>query len=358
MKIKLLFSATFACCVLSFSSLAQIKITSNSDLLIPDDKDIRWGPSNGQWAVEYWDGGLNFYKPYPTTNYGNYKFFLSDNNLFGFNKKPSSPYVLDIYGQYIRLAGFNSPLILAVNAADPRLLSNERVVFYNTSLTGYIDIECKVAREFSDSLFKTNISYIENTESALSKIKRLKGVNFNWKFDNDKAKPKKHAGLLAQQVERVIPEVVTTNDSTGHKLIAYSELIPYLIEAIKEQQMQIDSLKKLVNKPKSSLKSGTTEENTSKVGMNAANNSYLEQNIPNPFSQRTIINFYIAENTKNAYLYVYNMSGVQVKSFSITGRGKGNITIEGGELSPGMYYYTLITDGREIDTKKMILTQN
>lgn len=258
-----------------------------------------------QWAVESWDGELNFYKPYPTTNWGNYKLFLSDNNLFGFNRKPSSPYVLDIFGQYVRLQGYNSPLIFAVNAADPRLLSNSKVVFYNTSLTDYIDIECKVAHEFSDSLFKTNITYLENTGSALSKIKRLKGVNYSWKneYENNKAQAKKHAGLLAQQVERVIPEVVTTNDSTGHKLIAYSELIPYLIEAIKEQQMQIDSLKKLVNKTKPSLKSGaTTEDNPLTSGLKTANNSYLEQNIPNPFSQRTIINFYIAENTKNAYL--------------------------------------------------------
>lgn len=52
------------------------------------------------------------------------------------------------------------------------------------------------------------------------------------------------------------------------------------------------------------------------------------------------------------------MNGVQVRSFPITNNGKGSITIEGGELTPGIYYYTLIVDGREIDTKKMILTQN
>ena len=51
------------------------------------------------------------------------------------------------------------------------------------------------------------------------------------------------------------------------------------------------------------------------------------------------------------------MSGGQIKSISIPERGKGTVTIQGSELSAGMYLYALIADGKVIDTKRMILTK-
>jgi hypothetical protein len=51
------------------------------------------------------------------------------------------------------------------------------------------------------------------------------------------------------------------------------------------------------------------------------------------------------------------MNGVQLKSYSIPEKGKGNITIQGAEFSAGMYLYALIADGKVIDTKRMILTK-
>lgn len=51
------------------------------------------------------------------------------------------------------------------------------------------------------------------------------------------------------------------------------------------------------------------------------------------------------------------MNGVQLKSYPITERGKGNVIIQGSELIAGMYLYALIADGEVIDTKRMILTK-
>jgi len=51
------------------------------------------------------------------------------------------------------------------------------------------------------------------------------------------------------------------------------------------------------------------------------------------------------------------MQGVQIKSFDIIERGATSVTIEGYTLQAGMYLYTLIADGKEVDTKKMILTK-
>jgi len=55
-------------------------------------------------------------------------------------------------------------------------------------------------------------------------------------------------------------------------------------------------------------------------------------------------------------LHIYDLNGVELKSYVINQKGKGNFIVEGNSLKAGMYLYTLICDGREIATKKMILT--
>jgi trimeric autotransporter adhesin len=57
-----------------------------------------------------------------------------------------------------------------------------------------------------------------------------------------------------------------------------------------------------------------------------------------------------------AVIYVYDIQGKQIKSINLTGREQGTIIIHGSELLPGIYYYSLIADGKVIGTEKMILT--
>lgn len=79
---------------------------------------------------------------------------------------------------------------------------------------------------FSDERKKTNIEPIPN---ALEKVLQLRGVTFD-KIDGD---DRRHAGVIAQEVEKVLPEVVYT-DKDGMKSVAYGNVIGLLIEAIKE----------------------------------------------------------------------------------------------------------------------------
>lgn len=85
----------------------------------------------------------------------------------------------------------------------------------------------------SDARLKENISTIP----GLDIITRLTGVSFNWKKDGTPS-----AGVIAQEVEKVLPSAVHT-DADGIKFVDYDALIAPLIEAIKEQQVQIDALK-------------------------------------------------------------------------------------------------------------------
>ena len=101
----------------------------------------------------------------------------------------------------------------------------------------------------SDIRFKKNIVPLEN---ALEKVLALRGVSYEWnefihsiRDGYDLNVP--IIGMIAQEVEKIIPQVVGTwklNDEiTDAKALEYQRLVPYLIEAIKEQQKQIDQLK-------------------------------------------------------------------------------------------------------------------
>jgi len=71
-----------------------------------------------------------------------------------------------------------------------------------------------------------------------------------------------------------------------------------------------------------------------------------------------ILSYYIPKTIRNASIYVYDMNGTQLKGYQIMERGKGETIIQGSEFAAGMYLYALITDGKVIDTKRMILTKN
>jgi hypothetical protein len=102
-----------------------------------------------------------------------------------------------------------------------------------------------VAFATSDERLKDNVEPIEN---PVSKLKQLGGYEFDW---NDKSEYTGHdVGVLAQQVEQVLPSAVTTR-SNGDKAVQYHKIIPLLIETINEQQKQIDGLKTLVSETES-----------------------------------------------------------------------------------------------------------
>ena len=102
----------------------------------------------------------------------------------------------------------------------------------------------------SDANLKTNVVNIDN---ALDKVKQIRGVEFDWtqEYIDDKGGEdgyfvRKHdVGVIAQEVEAVLPEVVGTREN-GTKAVRYDRMVALLIEAIKDQQSQIDELKQII----------------------------------------------------------------------------------------------------------------
>lgn len=113
--------------------------------------------------------------------------------------------------------------------------TGDDVTFASVSATGDI-----VAYASSDERLKDNIEVISN---PIEKVQQLKGVTWDW---NDKASEIQHSlpnvGVIAQDVEKVLPQLVKDRDN-GYKGVDYDKIVGLLIEAIKDQQTQIDELK-------------------------------------------------------------------------------------------------------------------
>lgn len=117
------------------------------------------------------------------------------------------------------------------------------MVSYTFEVNG--DAYCTGSWSGSDIRWKKDIKPIE---SSLEKINRISGVSYRWKteeykdfnFDNDR-----HIGIIAQEMEKVFPELVNTNDD-GYKAVAYDKLTAVLLEAVKEQQDQIETLQQRI----------------------------------------------------------------------------------------------------------------
>ena len=126
-----------------------------------------------------------------------------------------------------------------VEDTTPQLGGNLDGQSYNITTTG--DITAANFNTTSDESLKTNVETIEN---ALSKVINMRGVNFNWTENSQPG-----TGVIAQEMAEVLPHVVTENDE-GIKHVQYGNIVGTLIEAIKEQQREIEELKDLAHPPR------------------------------------------------------------------------------------------------------------
>ena len=150
------------------------------------------------------------------------------NNILEIQKSTGAIlYYLDNNGD-AKLASGSLGVGIAPNGTDGRIDASNDIVAFSTS----------------DINWKTNIKPIKN---AIDKVKQISGNTFDWIEDTNPVgkihgNKGKDIGVIAQEIEKVLPEIVTTRES-GTKAVKYEKIVALLIEAIKEQQQQIDELK-------------------------------------------------------------------------------------------------------------------
>ena len=221
----------------------------------------------------------------------------------------------------------------------------------------------------SDARYKTDV---EPLASGLDAVMQLKPVSYNWNssmFQDVDVPVEREIGFIAQDLERVVPEVVRTN-SDGYKGVAYEDLTAVLARAIQEQQHIIDAQKADNEQLRGALNEllqevdklkavvyGTTDAGSE--GNSDLDGAGVYLNDPNPFSGATTIGFNIPANVAQAELVITEaVSGRVVKRIAIDSRGKGSELVSAEDLgSAGTYFYSLVLDGQTVGTKKMMLSK-
>lgn len=212
------------------------------------------GPRSGELNV---NGSGNVYiGSYAGQNSSGYNNVFIGNNA-GLNETGSDKL-------YISNSSTNKPLIGGIFGGIPRVGINRMPQGLAT-----LEVEGSIwangtaitagASTWSDRRYKENILPLVN---AVSMILQLQGMKYNWRqneFPDLNFPEGIQIGLIAQDVEEVLPEIVVT-DSDGYKSVSYEKLIPVIIEGIKEQQKQIDrydseiqNLKKLLEELKKKI---------------------------------------------------------------------------------------------------------
>ena len=137
----------------------------------------------------------------------------------------------------------------------------------------------------------------------------------------------------------------------GYLGVNYIELVPILIRSIQELKAELDEVRSGTGR--ATLSRGTTSADAVTT---AATGNVLYQNTPNPFKEQTVIRFSLADDTRDAAICIFDMTGKMLKKLPISS-GETSVAVNGWELGEGMFLYTLIVNGREIDTKRMIITK-
>ncbi len=219
--------------------------------------------------------------------------------------------------------------------------------------------------EFINELRPVTFHYNVNKEDALLGINDT--IQADGKFDIEQMQ---FSGFLAQEVEAAANKIdydFSGVDKSGNIMgLRYAEFVVPLVKAVQELdernnelQSENEALKTRLDRLESLILNNSTGINRTEQDILLNSNTLsakLEQNTPNPFNGTTAINYFVPENTYSAQIKINNNLGVEIKTLNIA-HGKGTITLYASDIPSGNYSYSLIIDGRIIDTKNLIIVK-
>lgn len=227
---------------------------------------------------------------------------------------------------------------------------------------GYFDGDVQAGTMYipSDAKLKENI---KDEISALEKIMLLNPVTYNYKkVDGLCLSQLNQHGFISQELAEVFPEL--TKDITkpvfdeegkvvselSYKTINYIGLISVLTESVQELNTELIKVRQDLD----DYKANDAIRGQIVQNMPSLNGYSIEQNVPNPFDDRTSIRFQLAPGVQNATLSIFNLNGAFVRDYSLDGNS-GEVEILASEIGKGMYIYSLNQNGQEIISKRMII---
>lgn len=216
----------------------------------------------------------------------------------------------------------------------------------------------------SDIRLKENIENLE-CEDIHSRLMDVNVISYKLKDTNnsepDNSFPKGNTaekdrrtkyGVSAQEIQELFPDLVVEGQD-GYLAVNYMELVPMLICSVQQLQKELDELRGKEGERK------VSEQNRREMPM--SNKSLfggcaLYRNTPNPARTQTSIGYKIPSTASDAQMLVLNLQGTLVKKTPLSPL-LDSVTISLDGLSEGVYLYSLVVSGKEIDTKRMVVTK-
>lgn len=347
--------------ILVITFFSTIVLNVNAQLTVQSDGDVKIGsespwPSGGKLEITGINQTLEA-RLFPAS--ANIARFWTINSVFSFG------FGIDQSGYGHIYRNINSPnAIMTFNSSG--YFGIGRTPSYKLDVNGSIRVNTTIYS--SDKRLKSNIKPLSDQTNNLFKLKSV-AYNLNvpvLKSSENVAQTQTmdesiilsepeqkdnriHYGFIAQEVQEIYPELVY-EDEEGILGIDYVSFIPLLIKELKQQHETIEELQKEITSLKSISYISAVNSETTELGS-------LNQNYPNPFNESTTIKMNLSENVNSAQLCIYDLNGKQIKNYPVQQRNYVNIVINGSELQPGMYLYSLVADKKIIDTKTLILTE-
>ena len=339
-------------------------------------------------------------KTYYMDTEGYSQFNFSDQLQYGFLAQEVQAILPSAVKHSVQPGGTDENGNIVYNPTEFLALNYNALIPINTQ--AIIELDQKIEKAtLSDESIKTNV---QDLNSSLDKVLEMRGVSYDWNHDVhpelnlDSAN---HVGFIAQEIQQIDSRLTyLAPDNLLH--VEYDKVVPILAEAIQElneevenrdsvidaQQTAIDSLQGTVGSQQTtiddlnarltslenclsallptlcsmnhSLVQNNTQTQQEEVRKNLAvtlssrSTIVLDQNVPNPFAEQTVINFSIPATVVKAQIHFYDGNGKLIQSVDVTERGLGSLTVFGSDLSTGTYTYTLVADGQIVATKKMM----
>jgi len=232
----------------------------------------------------------------------------------------------------------------------------------SNNFAGFFDGDVVITGNFSpsDAKLKNNIT---NENNVLEKISLLRPVTYLYKKTEGLSLPEiNQHGFISQEMVEVFPEL--TKDITkpvfdeegkivselSFKGINYTGLISVLTAGIQELNTELTAVRDELDEYKANDKIRQSLVQDSRE----VSDYSMEQNIPNPFNDRSVIRYQLAPDVNQASITIFNLNGGFVKDYQIE-ENKGEITVLASEIGKGMFIYSLTRNGQEIMSKRMIV---
>ncbi len=272
-------------------------------------------------------------------------------------------------------------------------LNYNAIIPINTQAIKELNVKVDKAT-LSDQTIKTNV---QDLMGSLDKVLEMRGVTYEWNgvnHPNLQLDSVMHIGFIAQEINAIDP-LLTFIDEDTLMHVEYDKVVPILAEAIQElngqvvsqdsiievltnenvaQQAQIEDLNDRLTQLENCLsgilpflcqmnnssiqptQQEVQEQLRTAINVNLSNKNaiVLNQNVPNPFAESTMITYSVPSSVQKAQIHFYDGTGKLINSVDITERGNGQLNVFANDLSSGVYTYSLVADGQVVSTKRMV----